>query len=203
MIRRIQPALAQPGTASRSAFDSPNDSPTDQIIVKYTPSAQVSAQDIQPGSAWLQALNEAAGVPVAYFRPMSGDAHVLKLAGRMPVAEAQAIADRISALPEVEYAVPDRVLRAALAPNDPMYASQWDYYNTYGMNLPDAWSITTGSPGTVVAVIDTGRTPTWPGGGWPGTTSCWSAAGHRLTTNPDSPAARNPRPMPINPPPRG
>lgn len=46
---------------------------------------------------------------------------------------------------------------SALTPNDPMWSEQWALRQ---MNLPRAWDITTGSPGVVVATIDTGVDPT-------------------------------------------
>ena len=78
------------------------------------------------------------------------------------MAEVQAIADRLSALPEVEYAEPDAIMVPMLTPNDPQYGNQWHYFapgaGHYGINAPAAWDITTGSPSIVVAVIDTGIT---------------------------------------------
>lgn len=42
---------------------------------------------------------------------------------------------------------------ATVAPNDPFYSFQWHYEQ---IKLPQAWSITTGSPNVVVAVLDSG-----------------------------------------------
>ena len=79
-------------------------------------------------AAEMQRLSEAAGVPLTYEREMSGDAYVLALPTRMPLAEVQAIADSLSALPEVEYAEPDAIMVPMLTPNDPQYANQWHYF---------------------------------------------------------------------------
>ena len=118
---------------------------------------------IGPASALaMQRLSDAAGVPLTYVREMSGDAYVLGLPSRMPLAEVQAMADRMSALPEVEYAEPDAIMQHTLTPNDPQYGNQWHYFapgaGHYGINAPAAWDITTGSSSVVVAVIDTGIT---------------------------------------------
>ena len=137
----------------------PTGLPTDRIIIKYKDPVRLSAMDVLPGSARMQALNTAAGVSISYEHAMSGDAHVLRLTSRLPEAEVQTIADKISALPDVQYAEPDRVLQPALTPNDPRWSDQWQYYDTYGMNLPAAWDYTTGVNSTVVAVIDTGYRP--------------------------------------------
>lgn len=134
--------------------------PTDQLIIKYRPLAGL---DGVAGAPQMQRLSDAAGVELTYAREMSGDAHVLRLPGRIPQAEAQAIADRLSALPEVAYAEPDAIMTHTTAPpNDPLYANQWHYAapvsNKYGINAQAAWDITTGSAGIVIAVIDTGIT---------------------------------------------
>ena len=136
--------------------------PTDQIIVKYKIPASMKGA-ISPASALeMQRLSDAAGVPLTYAREMSGDAYVLGLPSPMPLAEVQAIADRLSALPEVEYAEPDAIMQHTLTPNDPRYTDQWHYFapgsGHYGINAPAAWDITTGSPSIVVAVVDTGIT---------------------------------------------
>jgi len=129
--------------------------PTNQIIIKYrisrlTPMAQARE------AAQMARLSAQAGVALTYFRPMSGDAHVLQLPRRMPIAEVERIAAQLSTLPEVEYAEPDYIMQPLLIPNDPQYNSQWHYHEPYGINLPQAWNITTGDANTVVAVIDTG-----------------------------------------------
>jgi serine protease len=145
-----------------TSSDSPSvvaDLPTDRLIVKYKDSVRLSALDVIAGSARMQALNVAAGTNLSYDRAMSGDAHVLKLSGRMPITQVQAVAERISKLPEVEYAEPDILLQKTVVPNDPLWNSQWQYSGTYSINLPSAWNYTTGVNSTVVAVIDTGYRP--------------------------------------------
>jgi subtilisin family serine protease len=53
---------------------------------------------------------------------------------------------------------PDREARIALTPNDPYFDTNftWNFTRT---QLPDAWSLTTGAPQTIVAVLDTGVDP--------------------------------------------
>ncbi len=136
--------------------------PTNQIIVKYRAAALATGAFGPTEPLQMQRLSEAAGVPLTYFREMSGDAHVLRLPGRLPLAEVHALADRLRALPEVEYAEPDAIMVHTLTPNDPRYNEQWHYFapagSNYGINAPAAWDITTGSNSIVVAVIDTGIT---------------------------------------------
>lgn len=55
--------------------------------------------------------------------------------------------------PQIEYAEPNYRLRALAAPNDDGYPFQW---HLPLINLPAAWDTTTGSPGVIVAVVDSG-----------------------------------------------
>lgn len=137
---------------------------TERLIVKLRDRQQARAKTLAP--LQMRSLSAKAGLPLAHLRAMSGDAQVLKLPYRMTVAEAQAIANELSADPTVEYAEPDIVLRALRVPNDPGYSNQWHFQsarapdNVVGSaNLPEAWDITTGSTSIVVAVLDTGLVP--------------------------------------------
>jgi serine protease len=82
-----------------------------------------------------------------------------------------ALAARLAADPEVEYAEPDRRVRRVAVPNDPFYATvsgaqgpaagQWylrapDSTLVSAINAVTAWDIHTGNPSVIVAVIDTG-----------------------------------------------
>lgn len=81
-----------------------------------------------------------------------------------------ALAARLAADPEVEYAVPDRRRRALVVPNDPLFsasnsispvAGQWylrapDSTLVSAINAQAAWNVTLGSASIVVADVDTG-----------------------------------------------
>ncbi|MGC1378291.1 MAG: S8 family serine peptidase [Anaerolineales bacterium] len=142
--------------------------PTDQIIIQYK---LLSAADAGPDRAGqMQRLSDAAGVSLQYDHAMSGNAHVLRLPEKLPLEQVRAMAARLTALPEVASAEPDRIMyptldpldgassAAFLTPNDPRYVQQWDLKGTWGINAPAAWDATTGSGSVVVAVIDTGIT---------------------------------------------
>ncbi len=60
---------------------------------------------------------------------------------------------RLRACPAVERAEPDYVVVPALTPNDPEFSNQWHHERIL---TPQAWDVTTGSPTTVIAVIDSG-----------------------------------------------
>jgi subtilisin family serine protease len=78
------------------------------------------------------------------------------------------LVERFSRRPDVEYAEPDFVVQADQLPDDPWFGSLWAMLNTgqaiqgsTGLAGADigagaAWSISTGSRATVVAVVDTG-----------------------------------------------
>lgn len=74
----------------------------------------------------------------------------------------------LNARDDVEYAQPNWIMYPFdTIPNDPGYGLQWHYFNNGtnagespgGINLPQAWDITTGNSSVVVAVIDTGILP--------------------------------------------
>jgi serine protease len=137
-----------------------------QIIIKYRttvnatePNGQIKTDKLNAlSTAELNALSTAAGQSLTYKRAMSDDAHVLNLPTRISAASVEAIARKLEALPDVEYAEPDYVMRPTLVPNDPSYAAQWHYHGAFGINAPAAWDITTGSATIRVAIIDTGIT---------------------------------------------
>ncbi len=113
---------------------------TDRLIVKLR-NQTAPAQNMVMSVDQVNALSAVAGVALSSFRPMSGGAQVLMLPYWMTVGEAGAIAQTLSADPNVLYAEPDRIMRPMLVPNDPLYANQ---------------DSTTGSVGIFIAVIDTG-----------------------------------------------
>jgi len=147
----------QPGQASPAL-----DLPTDGIIIKYRADVAPANQEGPLQGEEMERLSQAAETPLTYFRPMSGNAHVIKLAQALPDSEVAVLAARLVALPEVEYAEPDSRMIPFLTPNDPEWGNQWDMWapggDHYGLNAEAAWNISTGSPSIVVAVIDTGIT---------------------------------------------
>jgi serine protease len=149
----------------------PNAPPTNQIIIKFTGDVAEKGLLTADANDQLPLLSAEAGVELTYFRPMSGEAHVLQLPDWTPIEEVEQMAARLSTMPGVEYAEPDRIktidvdtqrriLVPSSTPNDTRWNDMWHLRYTAntseGLNLVPAWDIYTGSPSTVVAVIDTG-----------------------------------------------
>jgi subtilisin family serine protease len=67
--------------------------------------------------------------------------------------------------PDVEYAEPNYIRKATTIPNDTIFGQQWALNNTGAfaggtpdadIDAPEAWDVSTGSRGVIIAVIDTG-----------------------------------------------
>ena len=138
---------------------------TDQIIIKYRDADRLQAQFgdaeiAEPAMGLAQAAAQRHGVTLKVARRTATRAVVARLSSRLPESQVERIAAEIvQADPSVLYAEPDRIKRILVTPNDPMYANQWHYHeSTAGLNLPQAWSLSSGS-GVIVAVLDTGYRP--------------------------------------------
>src|SRR5882762_5955868 len=114
------------------------------------------------GRAYAASVLAAAGLNVKRtFVSVPGLHHVAAAAGVNP----DVIAAQLAQEPSVEYVEPNFIVRAAAAPNDPLFPQQWALNNTGQLGgtsaaRPDigalaAWTITTGSANVVIAVIDT------------------------------------------------
>lgn len=113
-----------------------------EILVKFSPGMS---------EAKISALNSKHGTSVAYTSPYAGF-RKLNIPKTKPVEE---MVEIYSKNPNVEYAVPNYIMHAAMVPNDPYYAYQWNFHSGHGINLTRAWDISTGQ-GVIVAVLDTG-----------------------------------------------
>ncbi len=134
-----------------------------RLIVKYkAPSSGVGIMSASQASA----ISGIAGVVLTPYRVMSGDAQVVTLPGKLPLAQAEAIAQKLMKDPSILYAEPDRIVTVQAMPNDPQFINQWSYFSPVGVlphqapggaNVTNAWNQTTGvAINSVVAVIDTG-----------------------------------------------
>ena len=135
-----------------------------EVIVKY-----------KPGRSPMSAATAASMRFAGDTRPTSGGEVIYKLSdaeiGTRSLQDVQAMtissARTIAALENVEYAQPNYILQIVRAPDDPLYALQWHYFDNGstpgqspgGVSLPRTWDVNLGDPGVVVAIIDTGILP--------------------------------------------
>lgn len=135
---------------------------TDRLIVRFrqTATAQNGMMQTQMVRMRGAAVRSAAQQNVRMVTRTADGADVYQLDDLTDVDDVDAMARELSQNPDVLYAEPDYIMEIKQVPNDPYYGDQWHYYESAGgMNLPEAWDITTGSDDVVVAVIDTGVRP--------------------------------------------
>ena len=110
------------------------------LIVRFRPGTSAALQ-----RAMLAQVDGTAGPTLSY-----ADFEIVTLAGGDP----EAVAQRLRAQPDVEYAQPRYRVRAMVAPNDPLYSLQWNYPQ---LGMDRAWDINNGgSSNVVVAILDSG-----------------------------------------------
>lgn len=116
------------------------------------------------------------GAP-ARMRGVGAAFHHIDFGRRLDGAEAERLAERLRARPEVEWVVPNERERRLVTPSDPQFPAgasgggQWWLFPAGGSNANDinerlrgvpgvqaAWTVEPGRPTAVVAVLDTGVT---------------------------------------------
>ncbi len=137
------------GVAQDQIFERPlarvsNEYVPNEIIVKFKPRIK---EDV------IANLNSRHGTSVLYTSPFAGFKRLTIPKGKR-VSEMVAIYKKD---PNIEYAELNYIRHALWVPNDPYYSYQWHMDNAGfgGINMEDAWDISTGA-GVVVAVIDSG-----------------------------------------------
>lgn len=144
--------------ATRSATKD-DDSPVHQVVIKLRDSKlhERALRGEALTAPEVAALSAIAGVELSFVRPISDSEFLLALPQEMSRRAARVICDELEADTGVVYADPDFLVPPVLVPNDGWYPRQWHYFESLGgINAPDAWDITTGSPSMNVAVLDTG-----------------------------------------------
>jgi serine protease len=113
-------------------------------------------------------LSAAGSQHLAVERQLGSRSHLLRLARKLTLTQARALANRLQQSGELQMVEFDLLMHAqANTPDDPGYAGppgQWNYFvpsvaHPAGLNLPGAWDITLGSASVDVAVIDSGSRP--------------------------------------------
>ncbi len=126
---------------------------TDRIIVKWKDSLNEVASQYKA-----QQLSTKTRLKLNKRERVSRRMEVLQLERRLPISELAQTIETLSADPAVEYVSPDFRRQAHALPNDTLIASQWYLLGNEvsALRAEAAWDVTTGSSGTVVAVLDTG-----------------------------------------------
>jgi serine protease len=127
------------------------------IIVKFKP---FTAKAALPPALRVLRVADGTGIPLQHERTLATGAQLAALPAPIDAARARAMASRIAADPDVEYAEPNYRARPAVTANDEFYLSQ-GYLNNgiASISASAAWDTTKGSPNIVVAVVDTGVRP--------------------------------------------
>ncbi|MDF1521976.1 MAG: S8 family serine peptidase [Trueperaceae bacterium] len=138
---------AEPSQGATSASTPrPGDVVAGEVIVRFQDDAIATS-----GSPTTWAVD---GMRLDVVRALALPGARLYRAVGLDAAATIALAERLSAHPDVRYAQPNLVMSTfQTVPNDPLYARQWHYE---ALRLPEAWDVTTGVAGVVVAVVDTG-----------------------------------------------
>ena len=163
LLATVFPAYAQPAAAPE---------PDGRVIVTFRPGAKSLAALPATGAeatarARAGVLAKRTGIALKSGAAIAERTQVVKAAG----IASDVLARRLAADADVLYAVPDRRVRVHAIPNDPLYAAatrpegpasgQWYLRAPEGdvvssIDAARAWDVTTGSPGVIVAVLDTG-----------------------------------------------
>jgi subtilisin family serine protease len=77
------------------------------------------------------------------------DVRILKV----PEARQSQVLLRLRQNQHVAWAEPDYLVEPALVPNDPYYSLEWHLPK---IQAPQAWDLTTGAPGIIIAILDSG-----------------------------------------------
>lgn len=151
--------------------------PQAELLRKHALAARAAAPQVRDALAGrAAALGARLGRSLQAGAAVGDRTQVLRASG----VSAAALAARLAADPDVEFAVPNGRVRRLVAPNDPLYpalaagvrangpdSGQW-YLRAptatvaSGIDIETAWSRSTGSSNIVVAVIDTGVRPDHP-----------------------------------------
>ena len=179
LVAALSAGAAERGIGKPRRADSAAPAAADEarVIVKFRAESglmrALSAAGREAPAQRAQALSGRLGLALTEGRAIGAQAQVLKARGM----SSQALAERLAAQSDVEYAVVDGRQRALGAPNDPLYrdgqpstpvVGQWYLRPPTSATIVDAtsvvsainaqaaWDVTNGRNSVVVAVLDTG-----------------------------------------------
>ena len=143
---------------------------TDRLIVRLRAGGPgIAAAKPELGGASLaervSAVAERAGVKTRNLRQLGKSMQVVQVDLKASGGTLNAALLRLRADPSVDFAEPDARMRPHRVPNDPGFVEQWwlqppvatpNGRTASAVDAVAAWDTTVGSPGVVVAVLDTG-----------------------------------------------
>lgn len=150
----VNPVRRQPAAAAMAGAEQ-------RIIVKFRQGNEPGRATAQAAAAKVAGLMSRAGVRLQQTRPIAAGLHVMLIDPEISGVSLDERLTRIRADAAVEYAEVDRRRYVNALPNDLQYFGQWylqraSRITASAINAEQAWDITTGSAGVVVADIDTG-----------------------------------------------
>jgi serine protease len=148
-------ALTARAVTPDSGPPAPAAAPVERYIVKLRATGESAGQQAAP--ARITALAARHGLTLRESRPIVSGMHLMRVVPQRARQPEQTLA-RLRADPEVEYAEPDQRRYPLAAPDDTLFAQQWYEQDVEpsAVDAISAWDVTTGSPGLVIADLDTG-----------------------------------------------
>jgi serine protease len=145
----LSPAFAASGAPPATASAA--------FIVRLRASATSTQVEQKAAVARVQTVALRNGFTVTEARHITMGLHLLRVQLSAGQSAAQALA-QLRADPEIEFAEPDQRRHLLAMPDDPLFVNQWYLQNVEpaAVDALDAWGITVGSPGLVIADLDTG-----------------------------------------------
>jgi VCBS repeat-containing protein len=167
MVLRMPGAISEPGHRDIPAESHYNDTGTsgsdfvpDRLLLRFNADVSPAERDVILAQRGLEIVKDLSGTLVV---EAAAGIDVLKQT------------EDLKSLQAIDFVEPDYLLTVdAVFPNDPSFGELWGLDNTgqsvggmtavadADIDAPEAWEFTTGSPDTVIAVIDTGVDYTHP-----------------------------------------
>jgi serine protease len=136
---------------------------TDQILVRLV--NELAAQQFEERAAeYERTLSQHTGMALRSVRQTGSGSVVMALPKALGEAEIDQVVERLMQNEAVAYAEPDaRVRSDVVVPNDTRWVDQWSLAPAVAapaaVQAQAAWTLTSGSPAVVVAVLDSGILP--------------------------------------------
>ncbi len=139
------------------AQTTPRETRVSRLIVKFRDTGPKAALAL---SNRIAQVATDTGVRMSHRRSMALGAHVLDLEHPLSTTEAAALVARLARHADIEFVQADQRRHAHFLPNDTYVNTQTYLQNSAGgISAIAAWDTTTGSPNTIVAIVDSGYRP--------------------------------------------